>query len=214
MAAPGGTRSRTCEDARRWTEDGTTLFLGAATALTETDLDRPSGLPGWRRRHLVAHVAANADALVNLVAWSATGVPTPMYASPEARAQGIDRGLQMPAPELLAWLRAASSTLAASMDELSQDQWSRKVVTAQGRTVPATEIPWLRAREVNVHAIDLGSQVSFDDLPEDFLEALEVDVLSRREHVPDVEGVLAQRVAWLTGRPHGLTQASDLGPWL
>ena len=32
------------------------------------------------------------------------------------------------------------------------------MVTAQGRTVPASETPWMRAREVMVHAVDLGTR--------------------------------------------------------
>ncbi|MGH3214672.1 MAG: maleylpyruvate isomerase N-terminal domain-containing protein, partial [Trebonia sp.] len=59
-------------DARRWTRDGTTLLLAAA-ALDEAALGAPSALPGWTRRHLLAHVAANAGALGNLVHWAATG---------------------------------------------------------------------------------------------------------------------------------------------
>ena len=74
-----------------WAHEGTKLFLDAV-ALTTAPTQR---LPGWTRRHLVAHVAANAEALGNLVHWAATGIPTPMYSSPEARAAGIDRGLAM-----------------------------------------------------------------------------------------------------------------------
>ena len=53
-------------DSRRWTRDGTTLLLAEAD-LDEAALGAPSALPGWTRRHLLAHVAANADALGNLV---------------------------------------------------------------------------------------------------------------------------------------------------
>lgn len=214
MPTSGDTRPRTPEAARRWADDGTRLFLDAAGELTERTFDHPTGLPGWTRRHLVAHVAANADALSNLVRWAATGEPTPMYASPEARAEGIERGLQMSAPHLLTWLREASTSLGSSMGRLTGDQWSRMVTTAQGRTVPATEIPWLRAREVYVHAVDLALNIAFADLPEDFLEALRSDVLAKRGDVPDVDGELAEQVAWLTGRPHTLPEAPDLGPWL
>uniref|UniRef100_UPI002455B6BA maleylpyruvate isomerase N-terminal domain-containing protein n=1 Tax=Nocardia farcinica TaxID=37329 RepID=UPI002455B6BA len=78
--------TRTFTDARRWMTAGTTLFADAVAGLTDPDFDTPTHLPGWNRRHLVAHVAANADALRNLVHWAATGTPTPMYASPEERA--------------------------------------------------------------------------------------------------------------------------------
>ena len=48
------------------------------------------------------------------------------------------------------------------MDALPSEQWEAEVVTAQGRTVPASETPWMRAREVMVHAVDLGTGVTFD----------------------------------------------------
>ena len=37
-------------------DDGTKLFLGTLTAMGDSDLDRPTALPGWTGRHLVAHV--------------------------------------------------------------------------------------------------------------------------------------------------------------
>ena len=44
----------------------------------------------------------------------------------------------------------------SSMRRMLPQHGAAEVVTAQGRTVPATEIPWLRAREVYVHVVDLG----------------------------------------------------------
>lgn len=195
-------------NARLWTAEGTKLFLDAV------DYHGDSLLPGWTRRHLAAHVAANADALRNLVTWAATGIPTPMYASPAERAAGIERGIRLPDADLDAWVHDSAARLEAAMDSLTDDQWANEVVTAQGRTVPATDVPWLRAREVCVHAVDLGLGITFDDLPEDFLEALCTDVVAKRGDVPDVAGPLAERAAWLTGRPHHLIDAPELEAWL
>lgn len=195
-------------NARRWTAEGTRLFLEAV------EYEGDSLLPGWTRRHLAAHVAANADALGNLVRWAATGEPTPMYASPEERTAGIERGVRLPETELDDWLRDSAARLETAMDDLTADQWAAEVVTAQGRTVPATAIPWLRAREVCVHAVDLDLGVTFAALPEDFLEALCAEVVARRGEVTEVDGPLGERAAWLTGRPHRLTDAPDLEPWL
>ena len=66
------------------------------------------------------------------------------------------------------------------MASLTDQQWEAEVVTAQGRTVPASETPWMRAREVMVHAVDLGTGVGFDHLPEDFLTALCDDIVGKR----------------------------------
>lgn len=176
--------ARTFDQARHWSRLGTDLLLKAADGLDEAGLAAPSTLPGWSRAHVTAHVAANAEALSNLVHWAATGEPTPMYASPGERAAGIERGRALPAAELTAWLRTSAETLEAGMAALGDHQWRREVVTAQGRTVPATEVPWLRAREVCVHAVDLAAGVSFLDLPDDFLAALCDDIVAKRAAAP------------------------------
>lgn len=219
-------------DARRWTRDGTTLLLAEAD-LDEAALGAPSALPGWTRRHLLAHVAANAEALGNLVRWAATGEPTPMYASPEDRAAGIERGVLLPADDLNAWLRRSARALDDAMTALSDAQWLAPVVTAQGRTVPATEVPWLRAREVYVHGVDLATGLSFAELPVGFRTALCDEVVAKRAaaqapgatlvleaadtggrwELPGdsgpivLSGPLAEITAYLTGRPHKLTTA-------
>ncbi|MGI5326878.1 maleylpyruvate isomerase family mycothiol-dependent enzyme [Actinomadura nitritigenes] len=213
--------ARTFADAVRWAREGTDLFLDAAGGLAEAEYDAPCLLPGWSRRHLVAHVAANADALGNLVHWAATGEETPMYASPEERAAGIERGARMTGPELAGWLARSSAELRTAMDALTERQWRAEVVTAQGRSVPAAEVPWMRSRETFVHAADLDRGVSFADLPGDFLDALVTDIAAKRgldavspngRALPD--GPLPEVAAWLAGRPHALADAPPLGPWL
>lgn len=67
-----GLMSRELADARRWMRQGTALLLRQAD-LANGDLSQHSALPGWTRGHLIAHVAANADALGNLVHWPLPG---------------------------------------------------------------------------------------------------------------------------------------------
>ena len=206
--------AHTHADALRWTEEGTELLLRAADGLTDADLGVPGPLPCWTRGHLLAHVAANAEALDNLVTWARTGVETPMYASPEERAAGIARGARLTAAEARAWLHRSAEALAEAMARLTPAQWAADVRTAQGRTLPATQIPWLRSREVMVHAVDLDRGIAFVDLPDDFLAALVDDIRAKRGDVPTVDGPAPEVAAWLAGRPHGLVAAPDLGPWL
>ena len=167
-----------------WTDHGTKVFLDTLISVSDQVLAGPTALPGWTGKHLVAHVAANADALGNLVRWAATGeetrcTPRPPSATPTSRrAPPARRPRCAPGPN------ARPTTLSEAWRRLTSDQWSAQVRTAQGRTVPATEIPWLRAREVMVHAVDLGTGVTFADLPEDFLLALVDDVVARRSSVP------------------------------
>lgn len=205
---------RTHADSLRWVEHGTQLLAAQVAALDEQAMTEPSALPGWTRKHLVAHVAANADALGNLVHWARTGERTPMYNSMDQRNADIESGATLSATQLAAWMNRSARDLAVAMEALTADQWRAQVVTAQGRTVPATEIPWLRAREVCVHAVDLGAGLAFADLPDRFLAALVEDIQAKRGLVGVPDGPLPEVVAYLAGRPHSLAGVPDLGPWL
>lgn len=192
---------------RQWADAGTKAFLDQADQLSDGQFGRPAALPGWTRAHLVAHVHFNAEALRRLLKWAATGVEHRMYASAGQRTSEIDTGAQLPASELRSLVHQSAESLAHDMDALTAQDWARPVITAQGRTVPASELPWLRAREVWVHAVDLGTGLTFADLPEDFLTALAAD--AARKHC--VAGHAADLAAWLAGRSN---TAPDLGPWL
>lgn len=205
---------RTLDDTLAWMESGTGMLTVAVATLDDATMSLPSQLPGWSRKHLIAHVSANADALGNLVSWARTGQPTPMYSSPEQRGADIEAGSRLPADDLARWLTRSAEALAGAMAALDDEQWSAQVVTAQGRTVSATEIPWLRAREVCVHTVDLGTGASFGDLPHEFLAALAADIRAKRGLDDIPTGPLPEVAAYLAGRPHALTDVPDLGPWL
>jgi maleylpyruvate isomerase len=223
-----------------WTQDGTRRLLAALDELPDAALAAPTALPGWTRRYLVAHVAANADALRNLVHWARTGEERRMYSSAEQREADIVAGSTRPAADLRQWAVQASDALAADLDALPDAAWDATIITAQGVTRPAREIPWLRAREVYIHAIDLGAGIAWTDLPPAFMAALLDDVCARRSsrgggpalalaatdsgHTWQVAGAgaplpvsapLADLAAYLSGRPcPALPAAPPLPPWL
>jgi len=183
------------------------MFLAELDRLSDEELDDQTALPGWTRRHVIAHVHYNAVALGHLVNWAATGIEERMYASAEQRNDEIERGAALGAMELRRLVGASAEQLAAAYTALSPDALNAQVVTAQGRTVPVTEVPWMRAREVMIHTVDLGTGVTFDDLPTDFVEALIVDIAHRR--VAAGEGPAL--AAWLAGRQQ---RAPELSRWL
>lgn len=190
-----------------WMEEGTRLFLARVGELDDADFASPTALPGWTRAHLIAHVHFNALALRRLARWAATGEPHPMYGSPEQRSNEIATGSRLPPTTLRQSVRWSAADLANDVESLTDEAWRNEVVTAQGRTIPAAEIPWLRAREVAIHAVDLGVGVGFDDLPGGFVDALLLDVVRRRAHL----GEGPRLAGWLTGRE---SSAPVLGPWL
>jgi maleylpyruvate isomerase len=223
-----------------WTHDGTRRLLAALDELPDAALTAPTALPGWTRRYLIAHVAANADALRNLVYWARTGEERRMYSSAGQREADIVAGSARPAAELREWAVQASDALAADLDALSDAAWDATIITAQGVTRPAREIPWMRAREVYIHAVDLAAGTAWADLPAAFLAALLDDVCARRSaqgggpalalaatdsgHAWEVAGAgapvpvsapLADLAAYLSGRPcPALPAAPSLPAWL
>lgn len=214
--------TRTLPEALGWVESGTKLCRQALDSLDEETYDEPSGLPAWTRKHVVAHLAGNAEGLDHLVAWARTGIQTPMYASQDSRLQGIEQGAKLPDYELRSWFEMSADTLAEAMSEVTPQQWQAEIRTGQGRRVPASELPWLRAREVMVHAVDLATGLTFSDLPEDFCAALRTDIIAKRDAhaISTVHGAPAEVTAWLAGRPyHRVTTTSGdparpLPPWL
>jgi uncharacterized protein (TIGR03083 family) len=172
--------SRSLDETRSWAAEGGERFGDALAGLTDEDLRAPSALPGWSRAHLIAHVAANAVALGNLVTWAATGERTPMYASIEQRNADIEAGSRRSRDDLLAWFERSQAELLAATDALPGPRWDAEVATARGQAVPASDIPWMRAREVMVHRVDLRAGASFADLPEGFLGALATDIARKR----------------------------------
>ncbi|NIK58853.1 maleylpyruvate isomerase family mycothiol-dependent enzyme [Kribbella shirazensis] len=187
-----------------WVDDGTALCRRALG-----ELDAPSLLPGWSRRHVAAHLSLNAEALGNLVHWARTGEERPMYPSAEVRNADIEEGTSRSAEELRSWFDESASVLRASMVTLTDQQWQAPVRTAQGESIPATRIPWMRSREVMIHAVDFGAGVTFADLPADFLEALCEDIRTQRGDVPAVTGPLPEVAAYLSGRPYSEVVGPD-----
>ena len=148
-----------------WAQDGQRLVEAAATGLTDADVRAPSRLAGWSRGHVLTHLARNADALVNLLAWARTGEERPMYASAEQRDADIEAGAGRSADELRADLRESARRFDDAATALDDEQWTARVRTRAGREITAAEVPWLRVREVWLHAVDLDVGVPLDDIP-------------------------------------------------
>jgi maleylpyruvate isomerase len=223
----------------KWLNEGTNLLTETVAKLGDAEFDEPSGLPGWTRRHVVAHVAANAEALQRLTYWARTGERTPMYASADQRNADIEAGSELPVARLREWLSEATEKLTADLAALPADAWENVVSTAQGKPVPATEIPWMRTREVWIHTVDLDAGVGYEDFPVDLCAALLTDVCGARtpergvllratdcedvwritgaDPVAEVTGTRAGLARWITGRgTTGLTPSTppELGRWL
>ena len=188
--------------------------------LSNADLDADSLLPGWTRRHVMAHLAQNALAVGRLVSWAGTGVETPMYESREARDREIDESALLSTEELRSLFHDTAAALDAAWLALPQPNWSHEVRGGQGRVVPASATLWMRTRELWVHGVDLDAGAGFDALPERMLRHTLGDVVASwsaggiRFDLTDptveslgdegaqvsLSGTLADLTGWATGR--------------
>lgn len=151
--------------------DATERLLAAATALDNVSMAEPSRLPGWTRGHVLAHVARNADALVNVLAGR------PMYASGEARDADIERDAPRPMVAQLTDLRESAARFEAQA-ALPAD-WSRTITMRNGVTDSASRVPFRRWVELELHHVDLGVGYELEHLSAEFTQR-EIDFLATR----------------------------------
>ncbi|MFC5723033.1 maleylpyruvate isomerase family mycothiol-dependent enzyme [Streptomyces gamaensis] len=194
--------------------EATSRLLSAAASLDDAALAAPSRLPGWTRGHILAHLARNADALVNVL----TG--RPMYASAEARDADIQRDAPRPLAVQLADLREGAARLQRAADGITD--WSRTVVLRNGVTDTAARVPLRRWTEVEIHHVDLDIGYELEDLPGEFTDR-EIAFLAQRfagrDDLPAIEIVADDGHAWHTGAARGTAltvtgPAPDLLGWL
>jgi maleylpyruvate isomerase len=175
-------------------QDATERLLTAAAELDNAAVAGQSRLPGWTRGHVLAHLARNADALVNVLQGR------PMYASAEARDADIERDAPRPLDVQLADLRESAARLQQA--GAAPADWSRTVELRNGVTDMAARVPFRRWIEVELHHVDLGIGYELEDLPAEFVER-EIDFLAERfrgrSDVPSTRVTDGTR-AWSTGR--------------
>ncbi|WP_328408116.1 maleylpyruvate isomerase family mycothiol-dependent enzyme [Nocardia sp. NBC_00403] len=152
--------------------EATTRFLDTARRLGDSDVTGPSLLPGWTRGHVLAHLARNADSLVNLLIWARTGNETPQYASRQIRDADIEAGAPRPLADQLADNEAAATRWLTLAMAAPPEAWEAIVRTRQGRPIPATEVIWMRLQEVEIHHVDLAAGYQPADWPTDFVTRL------------------------------------------
>ncbi|WP_406351327.1 maleylpyruvate isomerase family mycothiol-dependent enzyme [Streptomyces sp. NBC_00658] len=209
--------------------DATERLLTAAAKLDNVSVAEQSRLPGWSRGHVLAHLARNADALVNVLAGR------PMYVSGEARDAEIERDAPRPLNVQLTDVR--ESAVRFQEAGAAPADWSRTVELRNGVTDSASRVPFRRWVEVELHHVDLGIGYELEDLPEEFTQR-EIDFLADRfRGHPDVPALMieeddrrlvpsgrregeritvtgrqADLLGWLAGRRDGSALTTDGGP--
>ncbi|MBA4859973.1 maleylpyruvate isomerase family mycothiol-dependent enzyme [Streptomyces sp. PSKA54] len=180
--------------------DATDRLLTAAADLDNASVAEPSRLPGWTRGHVLAHLARNADALLNVLAGR------PMYTTAEQREADIERDAPRGLEEQLTDVRESAARFQEAC--AAPADWSRTVELRNGVTDTASQVPFRRWIEVELHHVDLGIGYELEDLSEEFTQR-EINFLARRfRHHPGVPALLIKQDdgrALGTGAVEGLT---------
>lgn len=186
--------------------EATERLLTAAAKLDNASVAEPSRLPGWSRGHVLAHLARNADALVNVLAGR------PMYVSGTARDADIERDAPRPLDVQVTDVRESAARFQEA--GAAPADWSRTVELRNGVTDAAARVPFRRWAEVELHHVDLGIGYEMEDLPTEFVER-EIEFLAERflghPDVPPTRLTDGTR-AWSTGREAGSPEVTVTGP--
>jgi maleylpyruvate isomerase len=212
-------------------EAATEALIRTAEGLDDTAVSSPSRLPGWTVGHVLTHVARNADAYTNLLTWARTGVETPAYPTPTARAEGIEAGAGRPLAEQIEDLRRSHERFTDAGAAMPAEAWTF-FLPSTGQSAAA--VPWARLREVEVHHVDLGRGYTHADWSDAFALRLLREIVSTvaadspalvlrpfglehpltigtAQNAPEVSGSTRSIAAWLAGRADGadLTVSPD-----
>jgi maleylpyruvate isomerase len=217
---------------------GLVLWAGL---LTDDDVLAPSVLPGWTCGHVLAHLADNADALTRaLLRGMEADNAGLMYESQAARDASIEAGADRPAAAHRQALLDSAHRLAVAWRALPVDRLGVTISGTAGWTRPLADVPWMRWRELALHAADLGRHAGFaagDPLAARLLDEVAASWAGRADAPPftaidverdrswrvgdgvRIEGSTGDLALWLTGRGDGSALSASgvlpaLPPWL
>ena len=166
-------------------------LLAIADGLSDDDVRAPSRLPGWSRGHVLNHLRRNAIGFSGMCSAAMAGEIGLQYpGGVEQRAREIEEGAEDPAQVIVSRLRAAIYDLEAVWFRGDGTMWMGSGVVSSGATIPISDIPFRRMREVIVHMTDLDVGYGWEEWP---------DLYVRME-------LERQKMAWAASHPMGLTQ--------
>ncbi|MEV6317501.1 maleylpyruvate isomerase family mycothiol-dependent enzyme [Streptomyces sp. NPDC051776] len=193
--------------------EATDRLLVTARGLDDAALREPSRLTGWTRGHVLAHIARNADALLNVLTAARTGTHVPMYASAESRTADIERDAPRPLGTQIQDLAASAERFNNEAAALHSAAWPRTVELRNGVTDVAARVPFRRLIEVELHHVDLGAGCTVADLPASFvdrdLEYVAGERFAGRADVPALVIRVDDGRSWRTGRGAGGSGGTD-----
>jgi maleylpyruvate isomerase len=194
--------------------EATIRLVRTVDGLGDDQLAGPSGLPGWTRAHVVAHLALNAEGLAGVLEGRIEGEPATMYRSEESRSHDIDELAAADRAELRERFLAGTTLVSDGIERLPDEFWTETFErTPGGRVIRYAAIPGMRLREVEIHHVDLDA--GFDPTGwSDAFSAHLVDAMVKRGASEESFRVLATDLArtWTVGDDPGETGTTVSGP--
>ncbi|WP_242504104.1 maleylpyruvate isomerase family mycothiol-dependent enzyme [Promicromonospora panici] len=199
---------------------GLDALLDAVGQLTDEDLAGPSALAGWTRGHVLSHVAGVGGAMLGQARAAERGEVVPVYASQEARDEGIEAGSGRTVAEHLAVLDALRDDMARTWPEPGSSLWDAPS-GYRGGPLSGCLLGWWR--EVRIHSVDAlagtSRQVGYETWDDTLCAHLREFLAVRLPDGVSVDGVAGDPrdvTAWLAGRVPVTPLRGDLpelGPW-
>ncbi|MCW3157178.1 maleylpyruvate isomerase family mycothiol-dependent enzyme [Micropruina sonneratiae] len=195
MAEP--TFAAPLETLRKRVHEGTQRLLGETIGISDEDWHRPSLLPGWSRANVAAHLAANADALTQLVTAAADGREVPLYADDVRRDEGVERGSELTGLDLQILLDTSAGRLERALDSVGD--WTVPLDLA-GRRMTMAQVPMARLAELVAHLLDLDCGYELDRLDQSSARWLLQWALTRYADDPRLPPLRVESTSGVTGR--------------
>lgn len=174
--------------------------------IAEADLRSPCLLPGWSVSHLLNHIARNADSMVRRLDGARRGEVVDQYpGGATGRVAEIDAGVGRPLADLVADVVRTADEVDVAFATFPADRWDRLGRSVYGDEQPVATLPFMRAREVQVHLVDLGAGYTPADWPPELAQRWLPDLLARLPGRTDPTALLA----WALRRG----PAPDLAPF-
>ncbi len=196
-------------------------FLDVIGGFDDSDLRRPSLLPGWTVAHVLVHVARNADSHRRRTEAAARGDVIDQYPGGfEGRAAEIERGVARTRAEILDDVVSSADGMQTAWRQVSDGAWDAISRDVSGKERPLRSLPARRWQELEVHVVDVDADVTHRDWSADFVEVwLPALRASAEPRLPGgaalpAPGTLDDRdeLAWLYGRLQR-RDLPELTPW-
>ncbi len=149
-------------------------LTASLVSLTDAHVRRPSLLPDWTVGHVLAHIALNAEAFVNVAQGLKVGRFGEMYPGGVARRNAdIEKFSVNSAKEHCAHIDRASLSFDSIWPTLTREMLLGEFGIAAGApSNAAIDVPLRRLREVEVHLADAGlPSFSYEDWSDSYVDA-------------------------------------------